>query len=90
MTEAKILKERGAMVHPNSGAGRIKEDGHDDIYLYEVKDAVKSFTLNAKDLRATFVRAVRQGLLPCWLIYFNDGDFTAEIRLVPGGKEIIQ
>ena len=44
MTEAKILKERGALVHPNSGAGTIKDDGHDDDYVYEVKDARKTIT----------------------------------------------
>jgi hypothetical protein len=85
----KILEARGARVHPNSGAGSIKDDGSDDEYVYEVKDATKSFTLKSKELRATFVRAVRQGKLPMWLVYFGDGDFTAEIRLVPGGKELI-
>jgi hypothetical protein len=83
------LKARGAVAHPNSGAGHIKDDGHDEVYLYEVKEAGKSIRLTAKDLRATFVRAVRQGRLPCWLIVFRDDGFTAEIRLVPGGGELL-
>jgi hypothetical protein len=83
------LKKRGAILHSNSGAGSIKEDGHDDVYLFEVKDARKTFRLSAAALRATFVRAVRQGRVGCWLVYFSDEDFTAEIRLVPGGKELI-
>ena len=89
MTERRVLTQRGARVHPNSGAGSIKEDGSDDDLLYEVKDCRKSFTLKAADLETTFIRAVRQGKMGCWLIYFSDRDITAEVRLLPGGRELL-
>jgi hypothetical protein len=59
------------------------------VYLYEVKDARKSFTLKGADLRGLFVRAVRQDKTACMLIYFSNLGFTAEVRLIPGGKELI-
>ena len=78
------------MIHPNSGAGHIKEDGHDDECLYEVKDARKGFRLTAAELKRSFVRAVRQQRTAVWLIYFSDDDFTAEVRIIPGGKELVR
>lgn len=84
--EAEILKQRGAVPHSNSGAGSIKHDGHDDVYLYEIKDALKSFTLNTKDLRELFVRAVRQDRVPMLLVNFRNAGLVAEIRLVPAGQ----
>ena len=81
MTEAKILKERGALVHPNSGAGTIKDDGHDDDYVYEVKDARKTITLNGKELLATHHRATRQGRQAVWLIQFTDLGIEAEMTI---------
>lgn len=86
--EAKLLADRGARVHPMSGAGSIKEDGSDAHNLYEVKLANKSFSLSAKDLKKTLVRAIRQGKQGVWLVYFSDADITAEIRLCPGGGEL--
>jgi hypothetical protein len=82
-TEKRILKQRGAQRHPRSGAGHIKEDGSDAEYLYEIKDARKTFTLKASDLRQSYVRACRQGLTAVWLIEFEAG-FTLECRMVPG------
>lgn len=82
--ERKKLRDRGALAHPASGAGRIKDDGHDEDHVYEVKfTGKKQFTLKAADLRATFQRAIRQGKLAVWLITFEDENFTAEVRLVP-------
>lgn len=57
--------------------------------LYEVKLAARSFTLNANDLRRDYIRALRQGRIAKWLVYFDDCGFTAEIRLVPGGQELM-
>jgi hypothetical protein len=89
ITERKLLQDIGARVHPNSGAGHIKEDGSDEEHLYEVKDCRKSFTLKASDLRQSFVRAVRQQKTSVWMIHFSDAGFTAEVRLIPGGKELL-
>jgi hypothetical protein len=85
----KLLKQRGARIHPNSGAGHIKDDGSDDHRLYEIKDARRTHTLNADELRALYVRAVRQGKQAVYLIYFSDQDWTLECRLVPGGKGLM-
>lgn len=78
------MKKRGARAHPASGAGNIKDDGSDEDYVYEIKDTAKaSFRLVANDLRATYLRAIRQGKLAIWLVHFPEEGFTAEIRLVP-------
>lgn len=69
------------MVHPNSGAGSIKDDGHDDDYVYEYKDANKSITLKGKDLEATFKRATAQGRQAMWVVLFTDIGLEAEIHL---------
>lgn len=72
-----------------SGAGKIKDDGHTDESLFEVKDARASFTLRAAEMRGLFRRAIAQGKLGVLLVYFSDEDFTVECRLVPGGKEAV-
>jgi hypothetical protein len=82
VTEKSILKERGALIHPNSGAGSIKEDGHDEDNLYEVKDtASKSFTLKMAELFRSYVRACRQGKTAVWIIYFSKYDIVAEVKV---------
>lgn len=40
------LKRMGAKVHKNSGRGLIKGDGSTDMFVIDVKEAEKSFTLN--------------------------------------------
>jgi hypothetical protein len=66
-----------------SGAGRIKADGSDDDYLYEIKDANKSFTLKSDDLRFLYAEAVKQMRQPVMLVSFQHGDLTAVIQVVP-------
>ena len=80
VTEKKILRDRGARQHPNSGAGRIKEDGSDEDYLYEIKDANKGFLMIGRDLLTSWGRAVRQGKEAVWIITFANG-IEAEVRL---------
>jgi hypothetical protein len=72
-----------------SGAGSIKDDGSDDSYIYEVKDVSGSYRLDPKAIRQMYVRAVRQGKLPCWLLVWNTEGFTAEIKIVPNGKAMM-
>lgn len=79
-TEKKIIKDLGARLHPNSGSGRIKEDGSDPFRLYEVKDAGKTITLTAKALLTSWTRAVQQGKSAVWIIKFGNG-MTATIHL---------
>lgn len=68
-------------MHPNSGAGPIKDDGHDDDFLYEYKDANKQITLKGKELEATLKRATRQGRQAMWVVVFTDIGIEAEIHL---------
>lgn len=89
-TERRILTERGAVIHPNSGAGRIKDDGHDEDYLFEVKDtAAASFIVKAPEMQTLFRRACQQNKVGVLLVYFAEYGFTVECRLIPGGKEVI-
>jgi hypothetical protein len=72
-SEKTQAKKHGVRLHPNSGAGRIKEDASDETRVVEFKDASKSFTLNGADLLGTFQRAVRQGKDSVWIITFANG-----------------
>lgn len=71
--EKAILKDIGALRHPMSGAGRIKDDGHDDQNLYEIKTAEKTHTVNSDELGALWKRAVKQNLDAVYLIEFGNG-----------------
>ena len=79
-TEKDVLTARGAMVHPMSGAGRIKQDGHDDTSLFEVKDARNIFSIHLNDITELWVRAVRQGLEPVLLVEFEDYEMECHVR----------
>ena len=72
-TEKRVIKDLGARLHPNSGSGRIKEDGSDADNLYEVKDAGKTHTLSSKPLETSWLRALRQGKQSVWIIKFGNG-----------------
>lgn len=82
--EAKLLKERGAMAHPMSGAGSVKHDGSDAETLYEVKHAKRSHKLSGEYLRSFWKAAVGQGKDPVLLVHFADADVTLECRVLPG------
>ena len=82
--EREQARKHGVRLHPNSGAGRIKEDASNDEKVVEFKEANKSFTLNAADLLGTFQRAVRQGKDSVWVIAFANG-IEAEINLTRKG-----
>ncbi len=77
------------MPHSNSGAGRIKDDAHDDDFLIEVKDARSSFVLNGKELRGLYVRAVRQDRTAKMVVRFTDLGFDAEVHLIPSRRDMI-
>ena len=80
ISERKVLKQMGARVHPNSGAGHIKHDGSDDETLYELKDAGVSHTMKASDLEVLRVRAARQGKDAVYIVTFANG-VKAECRI---------
>lgn len=62
----------GLRAHPNSGAGNIKYDASDEDNLVEVKDANKSFTLNAAYLEDLFRTAARQSKTAVIIVKFPD------------------
>lgn len=80
-TERKVVRDRGGRVHPNSGAGHIKDDGSSDTELIEVKDAIKSHTIKASDLFALFRRAAKQSKDPVYVIQFRDHSIRAEVHI---------
>lgn len=82
--EAKMAKDRGARLHPMSGAGRIKDDASSDDIQYEFKNVAKTHTLNGWSLDGLFVRAIRQDKEARYIVYFEDADLTAEITLRRG------
>lgn len=45
-SEREILKRHGIKPHKNSGRGMVKGDGSDDYFVWDVKEASKSFALN--------------------------------------------
>lgn len=80
-TEQVIARERGLRQHPNSGAGRIKDDASDEECVYEIKDARKSYTLNGVEMKTTHVRAIRQGKRAVWVVVFDDLGIEVEMKV---------
>lgn len=79
--EVKMAKDRGARPHPMSGAGRIKDDASDDQTQYEFKSVGKKHTLDGWALDGLFVRAIRQGKTPIYVVEFEDAQIVATITL---------
>lgn len=84
VSEARMAKARGARLHPRSGAGKIKADASTETEVIEHKDARKSYTLKASELEKLLRQAVPQGKDPVFIIYFDDSDITAELRVFRG------
>ena len=82
-SERRVAKQVGARLHPNSGAGRIKNDFNDGETEYEAKlTARKTFTLNARSLKDSWIAALRQGRTGMvWLIEFPD--IVVEVHVKP-------
>jgi uncharacterized protein with von Willebrand factor type A (vWA) domain len=84
--EVRMARDRGARVHPMSGAGRIKDDASSTTDQFEFKNVLKTHTLNGKDLLALFRRAIRIGKNPVYVVYFEDSDITATIHITKGKR----
>lgn len=83
-TEKLIAKKRGARLHPRSGAGNIKDDASTDDAVLEIKDAMKSHTLQGAALDKLFRRATRQGKDAKYIVYFTETDLTATLTITKG------
>lgn len=79
--EAKMAKDRGARVHPMSGAGAIKDDASNEDTVYEFKSVKTSHTLHGGALLALFKRAIAQGKTPEYVIEFGDAKIEATLSL---------
>ena len=77
--EKPMAKKIGARIHPNSGAGSIKQDMSTDDAIIEMKTAEKSFTLNAKYLEGVFTNAIRQGKDAQLIVVFPNVTVTATL-----------
>lgn len=86
VTEKEIAKKRGARVHPNSGALRIKHDASDDETLYEIKDANKTYTLSGKELLELWKRSAMELKEPVFVVYFTEADLTATMIITKGKR----
>lgn len=82
-TERKVANRERIRLHPNSGAGKVKFDGSDDDRVVEIKDAVKSYTLNAAYLLDLFRTAARQGKEAHMIVEFPDITATIIITKKP-------
>ena len=83
-TEKQIAKNRGAVVHPASGALRIKHDASDADTLYEIKDANKTYTLKGSEVLALYKRANMELKEPLFVVYFTDADLTVTMTITKG------
>jgi hypothetical protein len=79
--EARMAKERGARLHPMSGAGSIKDDFSTEDTIFEVKSVKKTHTLNGADLLALFRRGTQQGKGVEYVIEFADAKLEATVTL---------
>lgn len=82
-----MARDRGARLHPNSGAGRIKDDASNDDTIFEFKNVSRTHTLKGKDLLGLFWRALRQGKEARYVVYFEDEDITVEATITKGRKQ---
>lgn len=71
-----------------SGAGDIKDDGHDDDYVVEVKDAPRNFTLKGADISALHRRAARQGKLSMWIVRLEEYGLVCEVHVKPERTQV--
>lgn len=81
--EKKRARAVGARLHPNSGAGSIKDDASSEDALYEFKEANRSHTLDAAALRGLYLRAVRMDKDARYIVHFADG-LVADVHLYTG------
>lgn len=82
--ERQMAKDRGARLHPNSGAGPEKNDFSTDDDVYEAKNVAKTHTIKGSDIEKLFVNASRQGKGAVYLIHFTDTNIVLEGRISRG------
>lgn len=71
--EKPMAKRYDAKVHPNSGAGRIKNDASNDEDDFEFKLANRSHTITSAELHKLYSDAARKGRGAMYVIEFTNG-----------------
>lgn len=84
--EKKQAKAHGARLHPRSGAGNIKWDASNEETLFEMKNALKSHTLNGVYLRRLALDAAQQGKEARYLVSFEEAGVEIECRINLKGR----
>lgn len=82
--ERQMAKDRGARLHPMSGAGSEKNDFSTEDAVFEVKNVQKTHTIKGKDLENLFVNAAKQNKEAVYLVHFEDADITMEGKVIRG------
>ena len=77
--EVIMAKERGARLHPMSGAGSIKDDASNEDTVFEMKSVRASHSLKGSTLLDLFLRATKQGKEAQYVVRFNDARIEATI-----------
>lgn len=80
-SEVRQAKKYKVRIHPNSGAGHIKDDASNENEIYEFKDVAKTHQLSGSALDGLFRRAVRQGKTAKYVILFQEAGIEAVIDL---------
>lgn len=80
-SEVRQAKKHGARLHPNSGAGHIKDDASNAETIFEFKDVAKTHQLSGSALDGLFRRAVRQGKNAKYVVIFKEAGIEAIIDL---------
>ena len=76
-----MAKSYSAKLHPNSGAGKIKNDASSETQLLEFKTTeAKGYRLTAEELLAILLRAQQSGKEAVFVIDFLEHGLRAEIK----------
>lgn len=85
-SEKDQARQRGARLHPRSGAGSIKWDASDEDTLYEMKHVKKSHALNGEYLRRLRLDAAQQGKEAVYIVQMEDAGIEVECHINLKGK----
>ena len=75
-SERNFAKQNNARLHPNSGAGKIKNDLSTEEAIIEYKNPTKTHTIKGEELEKLLDNAQRQGKDAHYIVYFEGTDIT--------------
>ena len=87
--ESGLAKSYGATLHPNSGAGKIKDDASSATNVYEFKTtSAKGYRLDAEVLTAFLQRAQRVDKEATFVIDFLEHGLRVEVTPMRLGNHV--